>query len=64
MTTPDTPSRRLAVMALPELDELIEALRDSGLSWREIAADLCTRTGGVVNLSHETVRTWHEKGAA
>ena len=60
-TTTDSPTRRLAHQLLPGFDEYVLGLREAGESWRAIAAHIDQRTGGVLNVSHETLRRWFER---
>ena len=62
-TVPDmdtlTPTQRLAesLLGLPVLD-WIATRRAAGLSWRRIAQILHSDTGGQVDVTPETLRTW------
>lgn len=59
-TTTDSPARRLADALIPEFDSYVGNLRDSGESWRAISKHLRQYTGGILDLSHETLRRWFE----
>lgn len=54
-----TPTQRLADHILGEpLAARVERDRKAGKSWRVIARDLYVETGGQVDVTHETLRTW------
>lgn len=60
-TTCDSPVRRLAVALIPDVDEYVLGLRDAGESWRAIEKHLRQLTGGVLDVSYETLRRWYER---
>lgn len=60
-TTTESPARRLADALIPEFDAYVLGLRDSGESWRAIATHLRQYTGGVLDVSHQTLHRWFER---
>lgn len=59
MDTQTTRTQRLATQLLGQpVAQWIRARREAGRSWREIAADLDTATGGELVLTHEVLRRW------
>ena len=65
MSTTETPTQRLATIALGQpVTKWIAAQREYGSSWRKIAEDLKTATNGQIEITHEAVRGWHEEVAA
>lgn len=61
MSTVATPNRRLADLTLGRpLEEYVAEKRTSRprWSWRLIAQQLDEDTGGEIQLSHQTLRTW------
>lgn len=59
--TTQSTARLLADQLIPDFDDYVRSLRDSGESWRAISRHLVQRTGGVLNVSHETLRRWCER---
>lgn len=54
-----TPTYRLADNLLDgDLEHIVTEHRADGRSWRWIARDLYDRTGHVVDVTHETLRSW------
>lgn len=61
MAPTDSPARRLALTLIPDVDDLVGRLRGGGESWRAISKHLVQRTGGVLDVSHETLRRWYDR---
>jgi hypothetical protein len=60
-----TPTQQLASLLLGQpVHNWIAMQRASGSSWRKIADDLRTETGGKVNVTYESVRLWNDEVAA
>ena len=61
----NTPTQALAshLLGRPVRDWIAEQ-RELGWSWRKIAADLDTATGGQVVVTHEALRGWYEEVVA
>jgi hypothetical protein len=54
-----SPTARLADHLLTEgLEAFVAGARASGRSWRWIARELGRRTDWVIDITHETVRSW------
>lgn len=54
-----SPTARLADFLLAEgLSSFIDDARRDGRSWRWIARELGRRTDWVIDVAHETVRSW------
>jgi hypothetical protein len=54
-----TPTHRLADHLLPTpLADFVQARRTAGRSWRLIARDLHEDTGGQIDVTAETLRSW------
>lgn len=59
MSPAPTPTQRLADHILDEpLSERVARDRAAGKAWRRIALDLYVETGGQVDVTHETLRSW------
>lgn len=64
-TATDSHSYRLADHLLNGgLRDFVLTRRDAGASWQQIANDLRDATGGVVDLSRESIRVWFTTGGA
>ena len=60
-TTEATDKQRLATILLGRpVHEWISEQRRYGYSWRDTAKLLTKATGGVIVVSHESVRQWFE----
>ncbi len=60
----ETPTQRLATLLLGrDVNAYVAEKRDDGVAWRFIARDLYDRTDGQVDVTHETLRQWHEAAA-
>lgn len=58
-TTSGTPTRRLAEHLMGEpMTDYIARRRAEGRSWRLIARDVREATGGQVDVTYETIRSW------
>ncbi len=58
--TPETPTQRLATHLLGEpVAEFVTARRAEGRSWRFVARDLYDATGGQIDVTYETLRSWY-----
>jgi hypothetical protein len=58
MNTP-SPTQRLASILLGEpVTTWVARQRSAGRSWRLVARDLYERTGGQIDVTHETLRLW------
>jgi hypothetical protein len=54
-----TPMARHATYALgQDVVEWLARRREAGCTWEELATQLAQATGGQVNTTYETVRTW------
>lgn len=61
----ETPTQRLASLLLgTDVRDFIAEKRTAGRPWRFITRDLYEATGGQVDVTHETLRQWHEGVAA
>lgn len=61
MTTPSTPTLRLADLLLGDqgpLEEFVRSRRASGRAWRLVARDLYEATNREVDVTYETLRSW------
>lgn len=54
-----TTAQQLAESRYDGLPVLVRDLAAQGLSWREIARTVATKSGGRVRLSYETLRRWY-----
>ena len=59
MDTTDTPTQALARTMIDDLDEFVISRRRDGRSWRLIARDIHDATGGRIDVTLETVRSWY-----
>jgi hypothetical protein len=59
MSTPQTPTRRLADTLLDgRLDEFVTSRRAEGRPWRLICRDLRDATDGAIDITEVTIRSW------
>lgn len=62
---PTTATQRLASHLLGrDVRDFIAERRTEGRAWRFVARDLYEATDGLVDVTHETLRQWHEGAAA
>lgn len=55
-----TPTQQLATMLLGrDVTEFINEKREHGRAWRFIARDLYDATDGQIDVTYETLRSWH-----
>jgi len=60
-----TPNQKLAELVLNQpLSKWVATRRSEGLSWRSVAEQLATDTGGKVDVSHEALRQWYGEDLA
>lgn len=60
-----TATQQLASLLLKrDVNDFIAEKRAEGRPWRFVARDLYDATDGQVDVTYETLRTWHEAGAA
>lgn len=60
----ETPTQRLASILLDrDVRDFIAEKRSEGRAWRYVARDLYEATGGQVDVTYETVRTWAGEAA-
>lgn len=61
----ETPTQRLASLILGQsVTDFIAARRATGTPWRLIERELRDATDGQIDVTHETLRQWHEGAAA
>ena len=61
----ETATQRLATILIKQdVRQFIADKREAGRPWRYIARDLYDATDGQVDVTYETLRQWHEAGAA
>lgn len=62
--SPETATQRLASLLLKQdVLAFIAERREAGVAWRHIARDIYEATGGQVDVTYETLRTWHGEAA-
>lgn len=60
-----TPSRRLADHLIPGgLDAFVQDRRNEGMSNRTLTVAIYSATGGQVDISETTLRTWYPQKAS
>jgi hypothetical protein len=64
-TSTDTALQRLATRILDnDVRDYIATRRTDGMSWRRIAAELLRDTDGEIDVTYETLRSWHGEAAS
>lgn len=59
-STTETPTQRLATMILGrDLGTFVAERRANRRAWRYIARDLYEATGGEIDVTYETLRSWY-----
>lgn len=60
-----TPTRRLADLLLEDgLEAFVRERRAKGRSWRLISRDIWEATGGELDVTYETLRSWFPENDA
>ena len=59
-STTETPTQRLATLILGrDLGSFVAERRAEGRAWRFVARDLYEATGGEIDVTYETLRSWY-----